>query len=258
MTLEELYHYDVNGYLLLEDAIEPDYLAHLNERLDIWEERALQDFRALPKSANPEVRYDDILNQEPSLLDLVVNPKVLPYIDEMVDRPRLKSTWVTFKWNGGRTVYHSNHTPSVTHNFYHFNGRIHHNLFQVFYAMRDINPGEGGLQVIPGSHKANYPSPPDDALKDMYIEIPMKAGSVLLFTHDIRHGSFNTTDKVRRTVIFTYCPGVIANSFGGDTLYQRLFEDAPEESWLKYLLRTPHGFLETYPKPESIPAATTK
>ena len=258
MTPAELYHYDVNGYLLIEDAIEPDYLAHLNERLDIWEERALQDFRVLPKSANPEVRYDDILNQEPSLLDLVVNPRVLPYIDEMVDRPRLKSTWVTFKWNGGRTVSHSNHTPSVTHNFYHFNGRIHHNLFQVFYAMRDISPGEGGLQVIPGSHKANYPSPPDEALKDMHLEIPMKAGSVLLFTHDMRHSSFNTTDKVRRTIIFTYCPGVIANSFGGDMLYQRLFEDTPEGSWLKYLLRTPHGFLETYAKPKDMPVARMK
>ena len=258
MTPEELYHYDVNGYLLIEDAIEPGYFACLNERLDIWEAKALQDFRALPKSANPEVRYDDILNQETSLLDLVVNPKVLPYIDEMVDRPRLKSTWVTFKWNGGRTAYHSNHTPSITHNYYHFNARIHHNLFQVFYAMRDINPGEGGLQVIPGSHKANYPAPPDDALQDMYIEIPMQAGSVLLFTHDIRHGSFNTTDNVRRTIIFTYCPGVIANSFGGDTLYQSLFEDAPEGSWLKYLLRTPNGFLETYPKPEGMSEATVK
>ena len=110
----------MNGYLLIEDAIEPTYLAYLNERLDIWEEKALQDFRALPKSANPEVRYDDILNQETSLLDLVVNPKVLPYIDEMVERPRLKSTWVTFKWNGGRTVYHSNHTPSITHNLLSF------------------------------------------------------------------------------------------------------------------------------------------
>ena len=78
MTPEELYHYDVNGYLLIEDAIEPGYLVYLNERLDSWEEKALQDFHALPKSANPEIRYDDILNQETSLLDLVVNPKVLP------------------------------------------------------------------------------------------------------------------------------------------------------------------------------------
>lgn len=34
------------------------------------------------------MRYDDILNQEPALLDLVVNPVVLPYLVEMVERPR--------------------------------------------------------------------------------------------------------------------------------------------------------------------------
>lgn len=73
--------------------------------------------------------------------------------------------------------------------------------------MRDIEPGAGGLQVIPGSHKANYPPPPGDALRDMYL---------------------------------------------------RLFEDALEGSWLKYLLRAPNGFLETYPKPENMPAATMK
>jgi ectoine hydroxylase-related dioxygenase (phytanoyl-CoA dioxygenase family) len=250
MTPEERYRYDVSGYLLIEDAIEPDALTKLNQRLDLWEQKAVAQHQQMSETVNPEVRYDDILNQEPSLLPLVTNPLTLPYIDEMVSRPRLKSTWLTFKFKGGTTTSHSNHTPSVTHNFYHFNGRIHHNLFQVFYAMRDIPPGGGSLQVIAGSHKANYPAPPDAALEEMWVEIPMKAGSVLLFTHDLRHRSLNRSAAVRRTVIFTYCPGVIANSFGGDTLYQRLFEEAAEGSWLKYLLRHPHGFQETYPKPE--------
>ena len=81
----------------------------------------------------------------------------------------------------------------------------------------------------------------------------MKAGSALLFTHDVNHGSLNTSDRVRRTLIFTYCPGVISNSFGGDGLYERLFEQAPEGSWLKYLLRCPNGFQETYRRPDAFP-----
>ena len=44
MTPAELYPYDVNGYLLIEDAIESDYLTYLNERLDVWEEKALARF----------------------------------------------------------------------------------------------------------------------------------------------------------------------------------------------------------------------
>jgi len=202
-----------------------------------------------------EMPFDDIVNQDEAFVDLVANPRVLPYIDEMVSRPRLKSTWLALKWKGGAARDRSNHTPSNTCNFYHFNGgRIQHNLLQVFYAIRDVPPGGGGMRLVPGTHKANFPLPPDDDLSDLEIEIPMKAGSVLLFTHDLHHTSLNTIDQVRRVVIFTYCPSVIANSYEpGDTLYDRLFEQSPEGSWQKYLLRRPHGFRETYPKPADRP-----
>ncbi len=40
MIPEELYRYDVNGYILIEEAIESDYLCRLNERLDAWEQIA--------------------------------------------------------------------------------------------------------------------------------------------------------------------------------------------------------------------------
>ena len=250
MTPAELYRYDVNGYILLKGAIAPDELLRLNREIDAWEERAAADFRAKAEGENAEVRYDDIVNQEPSLVDLAAHPVLLPYLVEMVERPRLKSTWIAFKWRGGETKLHSNHTPSITHNFYHFNGQIRHNLLNVMYAMHDIAPGGGGLQVMPGTHKANYPRPPGDGLEDMLVELPMQAGDALLFSHDMAHCSRNASDAVRRTVMYTYCPGVIANSFGGDRLYDEIFAAAPEDSWLKYLTRRANGFKETYPQPE--------
>lgn len=250
MIPEELYRYDLNGYLYLEDAIEPDYLKRLDERLDVWEEKGRQQLEESPNS-NPSVQLNCLVNQDEAFLDLVVNPKVLPYIDAMVSRPRLKSTFVALKWKGGFSRDRTNHTPSTTHNFYHFNGgRIYHNLFQVFYAIRDVGADEGALRLIPGSHKANFPLPPEADLSDLEVAMPMKAGSVLLFTHDMYHVSLNSSDRVRRVVIFTYCPGVIANSYEGDGLYAPLFEQAPEGSWLKYLLRPPNGFRETYSRPE--------
>jgi len=174
----------------------------------------------------------------------------------MVEKPRLKSTWIAFKWKGGRTRLHSNHTPSVTHNFYHFNGQIRHNLLNLMYAMGDIEPGGGGLKVIPGSHKSNYARQRGDDVSDMLVELTMEAGDALLFSHDMAHCSLNESDNVRRTVMYTYCPGVIANSFGGDTLYDPIHERAPEDSWLKYLTRQPNGFRETYPQPDDLPRSS--
>ncbi len=133
MTPEELYRYDVNGYVLVRGAIDSETLAHLNKKIDAWEEKAWGDIRAKKEGENQEVRYDDVVNQETSLVPLAANPKLLPYLVEMVERPRLKSTWIAFKWQGGETRLHSNHTPTVTHNFYHFNGQIRHNLLNVCF-----------------------------------------------------------------------------------------------------------------------------
>mgnify|MGYP006097595705 FL=1 len=249
MTPEEQYRYDINGYILLKNAIPPAELQRCNKVVDGWEDRAREDLLHKEPAENQEVRYDDIINQEPGLVELAAHPVILPYLDEMIEKPRLKSTWIAFKWNQGRTNIHSNHTPSVTHNFYHFNGQIRHNLLNLMYAMGDIEPGGGGLKVIPGSHKSNYPRQPADDVSDMLVELTMKAGDVLLFSHDMAHCSLNESDVVRRTVMFTYCPGVIANSFGGDTLYDRVHADAEDQSWLKYLTRQPNGFLETYDRP---------
>jgi hypothetical protein len=253
MTASELYRYDLQGFLYLENVIPPALLRRLDERVDVWEERGRERVAARPE--RPSVEFDNILNQDEAFLELVANPRVLPYIDEMVSCPRLKSTWLALKWKGGAARDTSNHTPSSTCNFYHFNGgRIYHNLLQVFYAIRDVPPGGGGMRLVPGSHKANYPLPTHDDLADLEIEVPMRAGSVLLFTHDLHHTSLNTSDHVRRVLIFTYCPGVIANSYEpGDTLYERLFDQSPEGSWQKYLLRRPNGYRETYPRPANRP-----
>ena len=273
MTAEELYRYDLRGYQYIENAIAPDLLKRLNARMDFWqtEARKLLDTHAgttrRPKldwrvnlgwdsaasTVRPQVEFWDIVNQDEAFADLVANPRVLPYMDEMVQTPRLKSTWIALKWKGGRARDTSNHTPSSTCNFYHFNGgRIYHNLFNIVYAISDVPPGGGGLKFIPCSHKANYPLPPEGDREDLLAEMPMKAGSALLFSHDAYHTSLNTTDEVRRVILYTYCPGVIANAWNesGDTMHDRLFEEAPEGSWRKYLLRRPQGAGDSYPKPQ--------
>lgn len=250
MTPIELFDYDINGYVYIERAVESDYLNQINNRMDEIEDQVVGERGDLGVKENPIARFDDIINRESKFLPLIDNPVVIPYLREMIEKPRLKSTWITFKWRGGGTGFHSNHTPTTTHNYYHFNGQIRHNLFNVLYAFKDIDPDGGALQIIPGSHKANYAIPKGENIDHLKIKTPMKAGSVLLFTHDLHHGSLNEGNQVRRTAIFTYCPGVIANSFGGDALYDRLFEGAPEGSWQKYLLRRPNGCKETYPQPE--------
>jgi hypothetical protein len=250
MLPEEQYFYDINGYLVIENAIEEGLLRRIMNWLEPWEAKAREQIATFPPGKNREIMFEDFINQEPRLVELVANPRLIPYFEEMIDCPRLKSTWLNYKMQHGWTGPHSNHTPTRTCDFYHFNGRMYHNLLQVFYALEDIGPGEGALQLIPGSHKANFPLPKNDEFLDkISIQIPQPRGSVLLFSHDCYHRSYNHSDKLRKVLIFTYCPGVISNSYGTDLLYKKLFDAAPEGSWQKYLLRQPNGYMETYPQP---------
>ena len=53
---------------------------------------------------------------------------------------------------------------STRTNIYIFrDGRMHNGLTVVTFQLTDVPPGVGGLIVIPGSHKSNYPCPQKDA-----------------------------------------------------------------------------------------------
>jgi len=94
-------------------------------------------------------------------------------------------------------------------------------------------------------------------LKDLFVELPLKAGSAVIFTHDILHASLSENDRIRRVLHLAYNFGGFTRTWLADeTDYDRLYEEAPEESWLQYLLRSP-AYQDTIPKPElprSIPA----
>ena len=55
MTPEELYRYDVTGYLLIEDAIAPAFLEKLQERMDYWEKEAHAILLQQDEGANPDI-----------------------------------------------------------------------------------------------------------------------------------------------------------------------------------------------------------
>ena len=202
--------------------------------------------------------FFNLLNEEPSMLDLVANPVILPYVDALVQSPILEQFGVNFRWQGGQSTVHGGHTPHQPLNFYHVSqGRIYNNHLRVMYAMNDIEPGDGGLQVVPGSHKAEFPWPGEGrlaevnpGLRDLFVELPVKAGSAVVFTHDILHASISENDGVRRVLHLAYNFCAITRTwFADETDYDRHFDEAPEGSWMKYLLRLP-AYQDTLPKPD--------
>ncbi|SVD94792.1 uncharacterized protein METZ01_LOCUS447646, partial [marine metagenome] len=75
----------------------------------------------------------------------------------------------------------------------------------------------GGFACIPGSHKSNYKTPRDVALLDRDLgvvrQVAAKAGSAIIFTEALAHGTLPwTADHQRRSILFKYSPGPLTYS----------------------------------------------
>lgn len=252
----QLFQLDLNGYVVVEDAINPELLARVNKLADDYERRAgiykLEgEGETHDKAERLKVRFSRIVLEDPAFLAVAMNPKVTTLIDHLIVDPRMKSTWLDFAGRGGAIGYHSNHTPMNPVDAYFFSGRVTANLVTVCYALQNVPLNGAALDVIPGSHKANYPLPTDPAvLRSLRKQLPLKAGSALVFSHDMNHGSINNLDYVRRCMFSSFSTGSSANSQGEDGLYKDLFDASPEGSWQKYLLRRPKGDRDSYPRPD--------
>ncbi|MDR6550837.1 phytanoyl-CoA dioxygenase family protein [Paenibacillus qinlingensis] len=254
IALRELYAFDLNGYLVVEDAIDPEVLEALTRKVDEIEKEIGMTVNGIPsgddKPNAKNYRRNNIIFEDPAFLAAAMSPKVLAKIANFIKYPKMKSTWLDFKAQGGGIGFHSNHTPYTPVDAYLcHNYQIHCNLVTVCYALCDIPLDGAALTVIPGSHKSNFPLPTDEEQKAFQIQVPMKKGSALIFTHDMNHGSFNELPYTRRTMFTSFSTGFSAHTLGDDTLYDSLFEQAPDNTWEKYFLRRPKGDRDTYPQP---------
>src|SRR5690606_19047212 len=88
---------------------------------------------------------------------------------------------------------------------------MHNGLIVVSFALTDIDPGIGGFACIPGSHKALYKTPQKYYSVEnnpIAIQVPQKAGDVVIFTEALTHGTMPWRNKTgeRRSVLLKYCP----------------------------------------------------
>ena len=88
---------------------------------------------------------------------------------------------------------------------------MYNGLTVVSWNLTDSGPEHGGFCCIPGSHKANYPCPQE--IKENHVDSDMvvipeaKAGSVVIFTEALTHGTAPWTARhQRRSLLHKYSP----------------------------------------------------
>ncbi len=210
MNEEERYLLDLQGYLVIENAIEATALARMNAWLD---EQEKQDSRWSGQTGNDHL--DHLLTWGPDFRALIDNPRVLPVLKGALgDDLRLDHDYAIFLRPGGKGLFlHGGATPHDRTQYYQvIDGKMYNGLVVATYALTDVPEGQGGLVCVPGSHKSNFVCPP--ALSEVLAPSPVmrqiacKAGDCVVFTEALLHGTLPWQGPhVRRTLFFKYSPG---------------------------------------------------
>jgi ectoine hydroxylase-related dioxygenase (phytanoyl-CoA dioxygenase family) len=231
---DERYLFDLNGYLIIENALSQGELDDLNgiiNSMPSWEERAgtrhahtgMDEEHVRNTPSDPAL---GLVNYYSSLLldwgepfrKLVGHANILPYLTEFLgETARLDHQYAIFQKRmdsiAGTLSLHGGGTPYGASEYYQFrNGRFYNGLMVFSFALTDAPPGSGGFGCLPGSHKSNLPLP--SRFRDLadpiasVAEVPVKAGDVIVFTEALSHGTLSwKAAHERRMLLYKYCPG---------------------------------------------------
>ena len=205
MTDQERYLFDLQGFLVIPNALSVAQVAALNGLLDQHIEGEMA-----PEASTH--RFGDLLTWGQPYVDLIDNPRVESHLTEILgEQFRIDHLYLDVIRSGlspiGATL-HGGGTPFHRVNFYDFrNGRMYSGLFVVAYNLADVGPEDGGFACVPGSHKSNYPFPTewrDLTDRQPFVErITGPAGTAVLFTEALTHGPLPWSGKNERCTLFS-------------------------------------------------------
>ena len=227
MTEQERYLFDLQGFLVVPNALRSETVSLLNQLMDA----------KISESCVPNMkthRFVGLLDWGYAYRELIDNPKVYDYLEELLGTNfRIDHDYADIirsdKGPIGTTLYGGG-TPFNPSMYYHFaNGRMYNGLTVVAYNLQDVNPGDGGFGCVPGSHKSNYDFPDEwrqlENCHPIITHVVGPAGTAVIFTEALTHGTLPWTgSNERRTLFYKYSPHPVswAASYYDETLFNDL------------------------------------
>lgn len=224
MDARERYLFDLQGFLVIRSVLSPPELRALNHALDANHNLRQEDTAS---AANGDLSgsrlrglYNGMLTWEKPwcqpFRDLLANRTIIPYLNTLLGPGwKLDHDPFIFTSSAGTEGLRLHGAGSVTFNgsrFYKFqNGHMRCGLINCQYQLTDVNPGDGGLMLIPGSHKSNYACPEDicdfEADQEIVQHVPMRAGDLVIFNEATTHGTLPWRGLgERRSLFYRYSP----------------------------------------------------
>jgi len=242
-TEMEDYLFDLQGYLILKQAVDTDHLSEMNSVIDQWATKEDAQWREKATQNDPpfSISFDKVAERDTSFLKLVNHPAWAEHMKRYIgsqdppskenteasyprdairtgDSPILEGATANIRGPGIATRLHSGAHKRRTYTQFRFhNNRFRCGEVNIILALNDIGPGDGATMVIPGSHKSNLLHPAfkqpnfeeGGSLDEMEaaVEVKLDAGDAVLFVDCMAHGSARRVNPgLRRVLIYRWGP----------------------------------------------------
>lgn len=228
MTPDQRYFFDLTGYLHLRGVLSAAELAPAQAAADRY---ITMPPEAWPLEFGADLTRRDLTPYQhgfafdKSLEVLTRHPATWPILMELTDRrPRFNGGTLGYNRHGHRFHrLHAGWQPSKrpdVRRYYAEDGLVRCTDFIFFFYLSDVFPGDGGLIVLPGSHKAHFDRPPGmfypgaegdadyvaDTAPPGVHNVCARAGDVVVMPEHLMHGAltWQPHDRDRRFLILRY------------------------------------------------------
>jgi hypothetical protein len=234
LTPLDTYLFDLRGYLVLKNALNPDEVRALNAELDAIQVNQPGQWHgwvhAHSYGGKDGTNFQQIYEAGPAFESLIDHPSWIEKVKTFVGGEGtfdyqhgalfIDENFANLRGPGEAIGLHSGgHNGTKRTQFRYRDGRFHCGQINIIMALNDIGPGDGATMVIPGSHKSNFLHPDFDKYKmkatemtslndvEGAIEVHLQAGDALLFVDAIAHGSAERINPgQRRITVYRYGP----------------------------------------------------
>ena len=208
LTARDRYVFDLQGYLLFEQALDEATVARLRAAIDRQGLPAADDTIERQRFGNDgrmftwDRAFADLIDHP--LARAVALALIGPYV-------RLDHAYgITMRPGTSGLGLHGPAEPFDASQYYlHRMGAMRSGLLTLSWALSGGGPGDGGFGCIPGSHRASEPLPP--GAESLVVEVPQPAGSLLVFTEALMHCTVPwRASGTRWALLYKYSPGSTA------------------------------------------------
>jgi ectoine hydroxylase-related dioxygenase (phytanoyl-CoA dioxygenase family) len=212
---DHLARIDVDGFTILERAIEPDLVQTLRDTIRRLERELHVEPKGTAAEGHATRRMYNLLAKDPVFQAMPLHQSVLPIVERVLDRGCLLSGMTAIDIGPGEHEQPMHGDDIVMSR--HLQRPHAAMMLTSMWALDDFTADNGGTRFVSGSHVlAGTPDEPG-ALADLEARgielqtLSMPAGSVMIFHGSLWHGggANTTSDEWRCGVNIQYCPGFV-------------------------------------------------